>query len=142
MLSMLDLDDESAIEDDNPYRSPRADMQVAVGRRVVRYPSAIKAIRAGSWRGAKFGAKWVGLFLGGLAFILCAFVGIRIYFYIYRQGIDVRYVLESFFILLRFFLFVLIATFGTSLITSIMMGIGEGIAYWRLGGKSGSAGPA
>jgi hypothetical protein len=129
------MNDDLAIDEENPYRSPRYDWERSAGRKQIRYRSALQAIRAGSWRGAKFGAKWVGLFLGGLAFILCAFVGVRLYFHIYQHGIDVRYALEALFILCRFFLFTLILTFMTAVVSAILMGSGEWVAYWQSGQK-------
>jgi hypothetical protein len=129
------MSDELTILDENPYRSPESLVLSPVFRAEIKYPSAIKAVLGGAWRGAKFGAKWIGLFLGGLAFILCAIVGVQLYYHVYRHGFDIRYALDAFLIICRYLFFVLTATLFTSVISSFIMAFCDGMSYWQFGGK-------
>jgi hypothetical protein len=136
MNSMSTIQNNLAALEENPYQSPMYGGHNANSRKKVEYHSAKEAFAAGLRRGAKFGAKWMGIILGSLTFILCLFVGVRLILFVCRQGYDYRYIMDALMILGRFILFTLVTTFGTSLISAFMMGVAEWHSHWRSGRKA------
>jgi hypothetical protein len=122
---------ESPTIEENPYQSPLTDSQDASSRLECKYPTATRAVLAGAWKGAKFGAKWMGLILGSIVFVICVFFSVEIVYRIYRQGYDYQYVLEGLKLFGSCILGVLLITFYTAIISAIIMGVSEGVSYWR-----------
>jgi hypothetical protein len=122
--------------DANPYQSPLNAGQDGE-RSAVEYSSAAKAFLVGAWRGAKFGGKWMGLILGGLTFFLiaamCALTAYRMYCW---PAVAV----PCFLAVLKVSGVCLLAfgstTLFTAVISAIIMGIGEGVSYWRSGRRA------
>jgi hypothetical protein len=124
------MNDEVTTIQDNPYRSPLPDGQVA-SRSDIIYPSAAKAFLAGAWRGAKFGGKWMALSLGSLMLILVvAICGMLVYEMSWR-GYDGKHVLEGLKGVGLCALALMHMTFLAAAAGAIIMGIGESVSYRR-----------
>jgi hypothetical protein len=74
---------------ENPYKSPTAARQTPTSQPPLVYKSRWQAVRAGLWRGAKFGGKWMAIVCIALVAISFAFIA-AIAFDRMRKGIDVR----------------------------------------------------
>ncbi|MFZ1933218.1 MAG: trypsin-like peptidase domain-containing protein [Thermoguttaceae bacterium] len=124
------MNDELTTVEENPYRSPLTDGQNAQPSAAA-YPSASSAFLAGAKRGATFGANWVGLALGTLAFLLFAIIVIVVSITAYQYGLVAFRNLGA---LKGMFMFIFACawtTFCAAAASTIIMGIGETIAYLR-----------
>jgi hypothetical protein len=130
------MNDELTTINENPYQSPLTGGQDALPARTA-YPSVTSAVLAGAWRGAKFGGKWMALSLGSLLLIVLVAVCGTIVYEMSWRGYDGKRVLEGLEGVGWCVLALMQATLLAAAVGAIIMGIGEGISYWR--GKRGDA---
>jgi hypothetical protein len=124
------MSEELTTINENPYQSPLTGGQDALPARTA-YPSVTRAVLAGAWRGAKFGAKWMALSLGILLLIVLAAVCGMIVYEMSLRGYNGKLVLERLTGVGWCVLALMCATFHAATVGAIIMGIGEGISYWR-----------
>jgi hypothetical protein len=122
------MNDQPTTTDTNPYRSPSIVGQDAAVRQ---YASAGQALRAGAWRGAKFGAKWMALIWAVPFVALFVFVCGAILYRTYSYGYNSGFFWSGLEMLGTWILFFVYGTFCAGLACAVGMGLGEVVPYWR-----------